>query len=39
VKVALRLHVCGRMSVLRTMSLIAAAALLAVGGSALALFM
>jgi hypothetical protein len=39
VKVASRLHVGGCMSVLRTMSLIAGAALLAVGGSALALFM
>jgi hypothetical protein len=34
-----RLHVCRCMSVLRTMSLIAGGALVALGGSALALFL
>jgi hypothetical protein len=39
VKLALILHVYLRMSVLRTISLIASGALLALGGSALALFL
>jgi hypothetical protein len=38
-KLAGRLHVCRNMSVLRTMSLIVGGALLAFGGSALALFL